>query len=90
MEMNESELEKVLGGANPEVIPELKNNNSSNELSEDELANALGGAPKEVIQNKVLDNPTLYRPRSVSEIEKEKQELLRQREEALKRAYGGR
>jgi len=80
--MNDSELERVLGGANPEAVPELKNN-SNNELSEDELANALGGAPKEVINDKVLDNPNLYRARSVSEIEREKEELLRQREEVL-------
>ncbi len=53
------------------------------EYSEEELENVLGGANKEVINDKVLENKELYRPRSVAEIEKEKQELLRQKEELL-------
>ena len=53
------------------------------EYSEEELENVLGGANKEVISDKVLENKELYRPRSVAEIEKEKQELLRQKEELL-------
>lgn len=54
------------------------------EIEEKELENVLGGANKEVINDKVLENKELYRPRSVEEIEREKQELLRQREEILK------
>ena len=53
------------------------------EYSEEKLENVLGGANKEVINDKVLENKELYRPRSVAEIEKEKQELLRQKEELL-------
>ena len=56
------------------------------ELNEKELENVLGGANKEVINDKVLENKNIYRQRSVAEIEKEKQELLRQREEILKAA----
>ena len=55
-------------------------------LNEKELENVLGGANKEVINDKVLENKNIYRQRSVAEIEKEKQELLRQREEILKAA----
>ena len=53
------------------------------ELQERDLENILGGANKEVINDKVLENKQLYRPRSVEEIEKEKQELLQKREELL-------
>ena len=62
------------------------------ELSEAELENALGGAPREVAKDKALENGNIFRPRSIEEIEREKQDLLRQREEALKRgsSYGGR
>lgn len=53
------------------------------EFKEEELENVLGGANREVINDKVLQNRELYRSRSVEEIEKEKQELLRKREEIL-------
>ena len=51
------------------------------ELNEKELENVLGGANKEVIKDKVLENKEVYRPRKVEEIEKEKEELLKQKEE---------
>ena len=53
------------------------------ELDENELENVLGGANKEVIKDKVLENKELYREKTIEEIEREKQELLRQREELL-------
>ena len=53
------------------------------ELNDKELENVLGGAQKEVVTDKVLENRNIFRERSVAEIEEEKQELLRQREELL-------
>ena len=74
MEMKESELEKVLGGANRAVIPEL--NGDVTELSEKDLEKALDGAPKEVVVDAVLNNPQLYRPRSYNEIKIEQERSL--------------
>ena len=54
------------------------------ELDEEKLENVLGGANKEVVNDKVLENKDAYRPKSVAEIEREKEELLRVREELLK------
>ncbi len=87
MELNEKNLENVLGGANPEVIDNNRRENSDifrNEgLSEAELEKLYGGAPLADIDDIVLENRNLYRERSIAEIEKEKQELLKQREELL-------
>lgn len=54
------------------------------ELNEEELENVLGGANKEVVKEKVKENPNLYRMNRLLEIEKEKKDLLRQKEELLK------
>ena len=53
------------------------------EINESKLENILGGAPKAVINDRVLSNKEMYRPRKIEEIEKEKAELLRRREEIL-------
>ena len=82
MELKEQELEQVLGGANPAVIDE--NNNvfrSNGELSEEQLEGVYAGPNREAMINKAVENKEVFRERSVEEIEKEKQELIRQREE---------
>ena len=55
------------------------------ELNEEKLENVLGGANPAVINDKVIENKDVYRESRIAEIEKEKNELLRQREEILKR-----
>ena len=54
------------------------------ELDEEKLEQVLGGAHKDVINDKVLENKEVYRAKKIEEIEKEKEELLIQKEELLR------
>ncbi len=87
MELNDNELENVLGGANPAVIQEqLKENKTlaDGELSEDELEGVYAGPNREAMVDKALENPGVFRERSLEDIQREKEALIQQREEILK------
>lgn len=86
MELNEDELENVLGGANPAVIhDQLKENKTlaDGELSENELEGVYAGPNREAMIDKALENKETFRGRSLADIQREKEELIRQREELL-------
>ena len=92
MELDERKLEGVLGGANPDVIDqkvaenkEVFRSSSDGELSEKDLEGVYAGPNREAMIDKALENDHLFREEKLDEIEKEKKELLMQREEILKR-----
>lgn len=48
----------------------------NNELNLEELENILGGAPKEVIDDKVIENESLYKQETIKKLKDAKKELL--------------
>ena len=48
----------------------------NNELNLEELKNILGGAPKEVINDKAIENESLYRQETIQKLKDAKEELL--------------
>ena len=54
------------------------------ELNEKQLENVLGGANREIIVDKALENKDVFREKSLSDIQREKEELIKQKEELLR------
>lgn len=48
----------------------------NNELNLEELENILGGAPKEIINDKAIENESLYRQESIQKLKNAKEILL--------------
>lgn len=48
----------------------------NNELNLEELENILGGAPKEVIDDKAIENESLYRQEAIQKLKDAKEVLL--------------
>ena len=48
----------------------------NNELNLEELENILGGAPKEVINDKAIENESLYKQETIKKLKDAKKELL--------------
>lgn len=49
--------------------------NEEMEFSAEELDNLFGGMPKDAINDKVLENPQLYRQSKIEELKQEKEQL---------------
>lgn len=49
--------------------------NEERGFSEEELDNLFGGIPQAAIQDKVLENPQLYRQSKIEELKQEKEQL---------------
>ena len=75
MELNEKELENVLGGASPAVIRRESLNND--ELSENKLADVHAGIYKQDLAEKMAgQNPNLYRQEMINKLAEEKERIL--------------
>ena len=64
-ELKEKDLEKYLGGANPEYIKSIET--SSDELTDEELMNILAGHPNKKDVDVNLEHPEYYRQSQVEE-----------------------
>ncbi len=74
MELNEKELEKILGGANPAVI----NNESlkNDELNEHELEDVHAGIYKQDLAEEMANqNASLYRKKMIDMLNEEKERI---------------
>ena len=78
MELNEKELEKVLGGVNPNVVS--KEQYRSDQLDENDLEHVLAGIYKKELADEIAKkNPHLYRQEMIDEISVENEENVKKR-----------
>lgn len=75
MELNERELENILGGANPNVI---KNKSfKDDELNEHQLEGVQAGIYKQELAEEIAEqNSSLYRQKMIDKLKEEKENIL--------------
>lgn len=82
MELNEKELENILGGANPAVVKrELLNND---ELNVNQLEDVHAGIYKQDLAEKMAgQNPNLYRQEMINKLNEEKEKILNEHTKSM-------
>ncbi len=78
MELNEKELENILGGANPNVIKD--NVSKDDELNDEQLENIQAGIYKREIADDIAQkNADLYRAEMIQRLKEERDRLVEEK-----------